>query len=121
MAQAKGAAERSGAPLVCIGPGLMIPATEEKGNGMRLSPVFVGVVLAAGALSACSENAQQQTQNAGNAIVADLTNAADDAEAAANRIGERTEHALNSAGRDVDNATDATGRVLENAGRDLRN
>ena len=93
---------------------------------MRIAPSFSPALagfalLAAAGLSACSENAQQQSQNAGNAIVADVSNAADDVEAAANRLGERTEHVLNNAGQAADNAADATGRVLENAGRDLRN
>jgi L-asparaginase/Glu-tRNA(Gln) amidotransferase subunit D len=94
---------------------------------MRISATFAGLVLLGTGLTACSDRAQEESQQATNAVVVDLQQAANDAASAANRmekkaanLGNRAADAFKRVDRGVDNATDATGAALENAGRDLQ-
>lgn len=87
---------------------------------MRHSFSLAGFALVVATLSACSDRAQEAAQDTGNAITADVGNAANDVANAADRFGEQAERAFDNAGQSADNVADATGTALENAGRDLR-
>ncbi|VXC89580.1 hypothetical protein [Sphingomonas sp. 8AM] len=79
-------------------------------------------------LAACSQHAQNQTAEAGNAIAADTTattsNAVNDVDAATDRALDKAENSLDRTGDALknsgDRAADATGNAMVRAGEDLR-
>lgn len=79
-------------------------------------------------LAACSERAQNESAEAGNAIAADTaattSNAVNDVDAATDRALDKAENSLDRAGEALknsgDRAADATGNAMVRAGEDLR-
>lgn len=101
------------------------------------APLLAGLaLLSALGLSACSQKASDNLDNAGTAIGDDVSNAVDNAGASidngldragaaidhgADRIGAATDKAAIDAKREGKEAQQDVGASLENAGRDLRN
>lgn len=101
------------------------------------APLLAGLaVLSALGLSACSEKASDNLDNAGSAIGNDVSNAVDDAgnsidngldragaaiDKGADRIGTATDRAADDAKREGREARQDVGASLEKAGADLRN
>lgn len=102
---------------------------------MKFPATILGLAIAAVSVSACSDNAKQESSDAANAIGSDIERAGDHAAAATNRTlnaaGAAADHATERAGAAADRvgqdisegadaAADATGRTLENTGRAIR-
>lgn len=91
---------------------------------MRISATFLSVLLLAGGVSACSDQAQQETEEAGEAVGSDIERGLNDAATEADQAGDKAEAEANRLGDKIENAADdaadATGKALENAGRELR-
>lgn len=98
---------------------------------MRRSIIALGIAVSAASLSACSDKARNETQEAGNAIASDVRNAGNDAARAAEHVTDSANAAITHAGDRIDAAADkaeekgkeakrATGRALENAGEALQ-
>ena len=102
---------------------------------MKFPATLLGLAIAAVSVSACSDNAQQESSEAANAIGSDVERTgeeaaaatertAEEAGAAADRAAERAGAAADRVGRDIsegaDAAADATGRALENTGQAIR-
>jgi hypothetical protein len=110
-------------------------------QGANCMKIILLPVLAAAALgiAGCSQNAQNETAEAGNAIAADTAattdNAVGDVDAATDRSLDRAGAAMDNAGADAeagadragqsiangaDRAADATGEALQSAGNAIR-
>ncbi len=101
------------------------------GDHMRRSIIILGIAASTACLSACSDRARNETEEAGNAIASDIDNASDKAANAAqhatdsanaviDRAGDRIDAAANKAEQKGEDAKRATGRALENAGEALQ-
>ena len=110
---------------------------------MYRSAAITGFAFMVAALSACSEKAQDKTEEAGRAIASDVektgdraANAADDVQRDVSAILSNADENVDKAGADIkratdkagdeisraaDSAKDKTGRTIENAGRAIQN
>jgi len=94
---------------------------------MKKAFILATTAAAALGLAACSDNAQQESAEAANAIAADteatMGEAADDLEAATDSALGSAEAGIDQAGQSIENGADATGRAIGNttaaAGREL--
>ena len=102
-----------------------------RGNIMHRSIIVLGLAVSAACLSACSDKARNETEQAGNAIASDIDNASDNASnaaqratdtanAALDRASDRLDTAANRAEQKADEAKQRAGRALENAGEALQ-
>ena len=109
---------------------------------MKLPVTLAGLALIALPLAACSDNAQQESSEAADAIGDDMERTGDeawqatqeatqDARSAADRLGDDIEQGARETGaaadrlgddisRGADAAADRTGAALQNAGSELR-
>ena len=102
---------------------------------MKKFALSIAAVAALG-LAACTQNAQNETAEAGNAIAADANatmgeaiddidtatdNALGAAEATADQAGQSIENGADAVGAAASNATAEAGQELEEAGKDMQN
>lgn len=80
---------------------------------MRTSLLAAVAVLSVAGLSACSEKAQTNLENAGSAIGNDVSNAVDDA-------GAKIDNGLDHAGHAIDNGAERIGAASDNAAADAK-
>ncbi len=103
---------------------------------MKKAFILATTAAAALGLAACSENAQDQTAQAANAVASDVETttgeAVDDLDAATDsalgsaergldEMGESIENGADATGRAVGNTTAAAGREMQEAGNDMAN
>lgn len=94
---------------------------------MKKAFMLTAAAAAALGLAACSDNAQDETAEAANAIATDVSTttgeAVDDLDAATGSALGSAEAGIDQAGQSIENGADATGRAIGNttaeAGREM--
>ncbi|WP_448500975.1 hypothetical protein [Sphingomonas sp.] len=110
-------------------------ATQQRILSMKKSTLLPLALVAAFGLAACSENAQNETSEAADAVAADMNStmseAAADVDAATDSALQSAENAIDRTGQSIENGADRAaaesaearreaGRELEEAGRDMQ-
>jgi hypothetical protein len=102
------------------GPGIRWSTRRYPRECIRMKKFLIPALALTAGLAACSNNAQDQTAQAANAIAADASatteNAVDDVSAASDRALGSAERSLDNAGAKLDNATDNLDVKADRAG-----